>query len=227
MQINNFILEKDKFLFFDIFYKNNKIILICPIYFEIINISELNIFANGNKLDLTIKYIEIDWQPVQILVYNFISDIIINTIVVNYNDIVNTYQLEHIKTTKKNTLCISTLFKDDYNLINVFYDYYIKQGVTNFYMYYNGYLTEDIKNKYNLPFITLIEWNFLYYNQNCNYIQHAQLGQIHHSVYRYGKDENEYIILCDLDEYLYIPNISLLKYFKENESIDMFGFRNC
>ena len=224
--INSFNLDKDRFLFFDIFHKNNKLILICPVYSEGINILKLNILCNDIDLKLINKYSEITYEPVEILIYSFKSDKSINKIKVKYNDIIKDYELSHIISVKNNELSLSTLFKNDYNLINLFYNYYIKQGVVNFYMYYNGIISEEIKQKYNLPGITLIEWNFNYWNTNCKFRHHAQLGQINHAIYRYGKEENEYMILCDLDEYMYIPNTSLLKYIKKYNSVDMFGFQN-
>jgi hypothetical protein len=38
----------------------------------------------------------------------------------------------------------TTLFKDDFKLIHVFYNYYLKQGIEHFYLYYNGKLTDLI-----------------------------------------------------------------------------------
>jgi hypothetical protein len=58
------------------------------------------------------------------------------------------------------------------------------------------------------------------------------MGQIHHALYRYGKDVSEYMIFCDLDEYLHIPQPQpqpqplLHQYIKNNPSIDIFGFCN-
>jgi hypothetical protein len=225
--VENFVLEKDRYLFFDIFHKNNKLILICPVYVNGINIKNLHISNNNIELKLCEKYSKIEYEPIEILIYDFISDSSVNTITVKYGEITKDYTLTHIKSEITGKLAVSTLFKDDYTLIDVFYNYYIKQGVTKFYMYYNGKLTEDIISKYNLPGITLVEWDFHYWNNGCRFIHHAQLGQIHHAIYKYGKDVNEYMILCDLDEYLYIPKTSLIDYFEKHSNIDVFGFKNC
>jgi len=225
--VKNFALEKDRYLFFDVFHKNNKLIFICPVYVNGINIQDLHIFNTNRELTLCEKYSKIEYEPIEILIYDFISDNSLNTITVNFCEMTKDFTLTHIKSEITGKLALSTLFKDDYNLINVFYNYYTKQGVTHFYMYYNGKLTEDIISKYNLPGITLIEWDFHYWNNGCSFIHHAQLGQIHHAIYKYGKDTNEYMILCDLDEYLYIPNTSLIVYFEKHPNIDMFGFKNC
>jgi hypothetical protein len=68
------------------------------------------------------------------------------------------------------------------------------------------------------------------------------MGQMHHALYRYGKDISEYMIFCDFDEYLHIqkpqpqpqlqqqlqPQLQpqLHQYIKDNPSIDIFGFCN-
>jgi hypothetical protein len=68
------------------------------------------------------------------------------------------------------------------------------------------------------------------------------MGQIHHALYKYGKDIYEYMIFCDLDEYLHIPknkfiestppnlaqySDNTLKQFIINKpDIDIFGFCN-
>jgi hypothetical protein len=106
-------------------------------------------------------------------------------------------------------------------------------------MYYNGVLTKEIEEKFiNYHDVTLIEWCFHYWNPaSCKYCHHAQLGQIHHAIYRYGKDMCEYMTFCDFDEYLYIPselvvnnvnnvNNTLVKFVKNNPTIDIFGFCN-
>lgn len=88
----------------------------------------------------------------------------------------------------------------------------MNQGVEHFYLYYNGKINNKIlnilKNKKN---VTLIEWNFRYWNYHSTFIHHAQLGQIHHAIYRYGKDLSEYMIFCDFDEYLYNSSFRLNK----------------
>ena len=93
-------------------------------------------------------------------------------------------------------------------------------------MYYNGILDDKIKKMYSLPGIVLIEWNFKYWNDPGCFRHHAQLGQMHHAIYRYGIENNEYMIFCDLDEYMHIPNNTLIKYINNNKTIDQLGFCN-
>ena len=171
-------------------------------------------------------YSKLEYEAIEILIYDFISSDLINEIIVDYNNIKQLYILKQIKSELINELSLTTLFKDDYNLITIFYNYYIKQGVTNFYLYYNGKLSNDIILKYNLPGVTLIEWNYPYWIKNYFSNHYAQMGQMHHALFKFGKDLNKYMIFCDLDEYLYIPNIKLIDYIKNNDNIDIFGFNN-
>jgi hypothetical protein len=112
-------------------------------------------------------------------------------------------------------------------------------------MYYNGIITPEIRKFFNKEDVTLVEWNFHYWNpRGIKYVHHAQMGQIHHALYKYGKDVYDYMIFCDLDEYLHIPKNkfiesvnsltmptmptmpNLMQFIKINPDIDIFGFCN-
>ena len=82
----------------------------------------------------------------------------------------------------------------------------MKQGVDHFYMYYNGKLTQEIIDKFNFPNVTLIEWDFRYWNcmKTYKWGHHAQMGQLSDAIYRYGKDNYDYMIFNDMDEFFYI-----------------------
>ena len=246
-------------LFFDIFYKNNKLYLIMPIYNQPYKADDFAVIHNEKKITPSEKYVKDAYEPISIFVYdisdntdanNIINDFI--TIDILYETIKRTYNLKHIvtttttstttststsTTTQKQFLTLTTLFNHDYHLFPFFYNYYTKQGVSHFYLYYNGIITPEIYTLFNQPRyknVTLIEWNFDYWNpRNFKYIHHAQMGQIHHALYRYGKDISEYMIFCDFDEYLHIPRQNprlqhqlLHGYIKENPGIDIFGFCN-
>jgi len=226
--VNPFEINTDTLLFFDIFHKNNKVYLIQPVYSSTpLDLSTIKIKNMDTELIMERKLSKISREPIQILIYTFESTDPNNTITVTYNSVSKDYILPNIQSSTNSTLSITTLFKDDYKLIDIFYEYYKKQGVENFYMYYNGVLTSDIRAKFNLPGIILIEWNYKYWNDdNCTFKHHAQLGQIHHALYRYGKDLNSYMIFCDLDEYMHTPNSTLSTTISNSPLIDMFGFCN-
>jgi hypothetical protein len=241
--INPFYINNLNLLFFDIFYKNKKLYLIMPIYNEPYTINNFLLMLNNVNLIPSEKYIKDSYEPISIFVYdidneqNGENEQNDNSITIDIlcNKVKKTYHLKHIDTqdTPKHFLTLTTLFKNDYNLFPFFYDYYTKQGVSHFYLYYNGLFTPEIYKLFNQPKyknVTLVEWNFNYWNpREFKYCHHAQMGQMHHALYRYGKDISEYIIFCDLDEYLHIPQPQhplLHQYIKDNPSIDIFGFCN-
>ena len=235
--MNPFHLTDYKYLFFDIFYKNNKLYLITPLYSEPFDSNKIIISIytdtiNAKVLAISDKKIKNCGEPIAIYIYNV--DSLENTIniEVSFYNLKRSYTLQHLANTNTNTntnepLALTTLFKDDFRLFPIFYDYYMKQGVTHFYMYYNGISTPHIKQWLNKRNATLIDWPFQYFNnKNCKYLHHAQPGQLHHALYKYGKDRHDYMLFCDLDEYLYIPNISLKEYILQHREIDSFGFLN-
>ena len=250
-----FAVSHTKLLFFNIFYKNNKIYLIMPIYNEPENPNNIHVTINNNILPLTEKYIKDSNEPILIYIYEYINhtNSIIKVNVKLCNRMVNSYELRHIHTnfrsisynnkeikTNNNFLALTTLFKNDYYLFPLFYNYYKFQGVDHFYMYYNGIITEDIKKIFNKSDVTLIQWGFHYWNPpGTKYPHHAQMGQMHDALYKYGKDNYDYMIFCDLDEYLHIPNEKFIdidnennnaknisRFIKNNPDIDIFGFCN-
>jgi hypothetical protein len=248
--INYFELTNIKLLFFDIFYKNDKIYLVMPIYNKQADHEQIFIKVDDNRLKMSYSYVKDNNEPTLIYVYDYIMHKdTSNTIVVDVecNNIKKSYLLHHIRTTDdqpKKFLTLTTLFKNDYKLFTLFYNYYKNQGVSHFYMYYNGILTKEIKYIFiKYEDVTLVEWKFNYWNPNMyKYCHHAQMGQIHHAIYRYGKDMCDYMIFCDLDEYLHIPeskfeknekndnnynvNLTLKKFIENNPLIEIFGFCN-
>lgn len=226
LKIPNSLLDY-KLLYFDIFLKNYELFLIVPVYNSDVNfIKKIKIISNGVNLTLKRKLLKINLEPIIILVYSFNSDN--NNIILKYDNIVKHYNLEHIKTTKIYKLTLTTLFLDDYYLFNTFYNYYKNQGVEHFYMYYNNKIDENVKNYFKgKNDVTLIEWNFKYWNDElCGHTfkHHAQIGQIHHAIHKYGKDISEYMIFCDLDEFMFCPYTKLIN--KINSKYNSYVFYN-
>tara|TARA_B100001094_G_scaffold171311_1_gene165655 strand:+ start:420 stop:1418 length:999 start_codon:yes stop_codon:yes gene_type:complete len=226
------------FTLFDIFWKNNDIYLVLSINNEEVNENDLNVSVNNINLVLKKKIIKKEkWsvcEPVLIFIYddnNFNENELLVNITYKYKPIPFNYSKKIEKFCTKynsNLLCLTTLFKDDYDLFPNYYKYYKKQGVQHFFMYYNGLLNDKIKEIFNYDDVTLIEWDFRYWNdkEKHKYKHHAQPGQMHHALYKYGKDNYKYMIFNDLDEYLFIPNIKLIDYIKSKSNVTVFGFKN-
>jgi len=250
-----FSVSNIKLLFFDIFYKNNKIYLIMPIYNAPALPAYITVNINNKILKLSDTHVKDSNEPILIYMYEHISppNTVIKVNISLINNMVKSYELQHIYTkpttnkvknnNNKNFLALTTLFKHDYYLFPLFYNYYKEQGVQHFYMYYNGIITPEISKIFDKPDVTLVEWNYHYWNpRGVKYAHHAQMGQMHHALYKYGKDIYDYMIFCDLDEYLHIPknkfidsttpnltqySDNTLKQFIINKpDIDIFGFCN-
>ena len=225
---NSFNIKNDDLLFFNIFIKNFQLIMICPIN-KNYTVTKNNIEIKYKDYYLTIDNIIIknQYEPIQILFSKFpYNNQNKYEITIKYNNLIKVFQLSHIITNKKKKLTLTTLFKDDYNIINIFYDYYKNQGVEHFYMYYNGYITDEIKELYNKKDITLVEWPFKYWNDNSKYSKHySQLGQIHDAIYLHGKGNSEYMIFCDLDEYMFNKKYKLHDLLVSN-NYNSYIFRN-
>lgn len=219
------------FRIFDIFIKNKFVYMILSINNVEINEKQICININSQVLNFNSKHVKNGpTEPIMIFIYDnpfidYHDDKIISE--VGYKNIIKRMNIEYIENKKyEYDLTITTLFKDDFNLFPMFYEYYKSQGVEHFYMYYNEIITENIRQVFDKPDVTLIEWNFTYWLKNCKYIHHAQMGQLHDALYKYGKSNSKYMIFCDLDEYMNIENISLKQFILEHTEINTFGFCN-
>ena len=222
-----FPISNTNMLFFDIFYKNNKICMIMPIYNTPALPEHITLTVNNKVLRMTESHVKDSNEPILIYMYEYISpqNSLIEVNVKLINDTKKTYTLIHIYTqpqTRTNKfLALTTLFKNDYYLFPLFYNYYKEQGVDHFYMYYNGVITSGIKTVFDKPDVTLVQWNFHYWNpRGVKYPHHAQMGQMHHALYKYGKDVYDYMIFCDLDEYLHIPKNKCIENIATIETIE-------
>lgn len=232
--------DKIPFVYLSLFIKNNKLYIISPIYNE--TIKNINININNENLLINDNFHIIKYsEPCQILILNINNNKNCNKakkITIKYDNKNQIIYRNPIYTTTKNKIAITTLFKHDYHLFDTFYNYYLNQGISHFYMYYNDKITNHIKNHFNKPNVTLIEWNFKYqhYGKNRHYSytsnikskyrHHAQPCQMHDALYKYGKDNYEYMIFCDLDEYIYFPNFKIVDFVYNNYNINWFKI-NC
>ena len=219
--------EYDDFTLFDIFNKNGFIYLIMSINNIPISNEDINISVDNKKLEFIEKYEKNSREPIIIFLYKFESNIDVN-VNIKYKNIERIFVAKYISSKKKGFLALSTLFKNDYVYFNTYYKYYMKQGVDHFYMFYNGKITKEIYETLNYPNVTLIEWNFRYWNRGRKYKfgHHAQMGQIADAIYKYGKYNYDYMIFNDMDEYFHIENYTIREYITNHSDVSVFGFCN-
>ena len=123
---NSFYITDTRLLFFDIFYKNNKIYLIMPIYNKPANPLQISITVNKNELSLSESYVKDSNESALIYVYNVPS--VDSEIASNIEaeviccEIKKTYTLQHIvpSTSCKYFLTLTTLFQNDYHIFPLF-----------------------------------------------------------------------------------------------------------
>ena len=235
-----FQLDNKKHVFFDIFLKKNIIHLACPIFDNDYNGKNIEIYYENKKLKMTDAiYNRFRWQPFKLLSFQINSQLKIPDeicVTVKYKKhISKSFNLKNIqscvipgKSPTKKHFTFTTLFKDDYTAFTPFYDYYKKQGIDHFYMYYNGKITDKIRNVFNKSDVTLIEWDFEYRQtmSDGSRRHYTQPAHINHSLYYFGKDNSKYMLFADLDEFLYIKNKTLKAYIDEYPNIEVFAFRN-
>jgi hypothetical protein len=221
------LIYNNKYLFFDIFIKNNELILIVPIYQDfILDEKKLIIKSKTNNEPLilkeSIKYIE--YEGIIILKYKLLENELVSNHIINvkYDKINQDFNLDVIFNNVNilnEDICISTLFKDDYYLLETWMNYYCEKNITDIYLYYNGKIDKiknklkitinKIINKYSNLNINIIEWDFPYWNNTTKFKHHAQTGMLNHCLYFYAKN-HYYWLNIDLDEYInYIPNINM------------------
>ena len=226
------------FILFDAFKKKNKFYLNLCVLNNNFNENKLLVCIN-NKIIKFYKKVENIHKQCYTTIYIYNCDLIEpnNFYDINYKDVYFLGKFENILQDIKYNLTLTTLFKDDYNYFNLFYDYYKKQGVEHFYMYYNGKINETIANAIKKNDVTLINWDFPYRYSNTKswekkintiipgWTTISQVGQMHNALYKYGKDRTNYMIFCDIDEYLHIQDFNIKKYVLENNK-DYYAFNN-
>ena len=221
-------LPHKKPLCFNIFHKKDSIYLIIPFRQATEpNLVQLHLTYYGQPLQTKKSRLKHSYEPISILEYDLPSTRNVNQIIISYqgNSVEITLERENIKHAP-DKLSLTTLFKKDFHLVNRFYDCYLSQGVEQFYLYYNGIITDSVAKVCDKNEITLIEWNYSYWNDSSReFRHHAQMGQMHDALYRYGKGNFEYMIFCDLDEYLHIPGDTLMNFIQNND-YDKIGFLN-
>jgi len=226
---NNFKIE-NKILFSNITLIDNKIYL-TSIYYQYnpwkMNNLKINIYDNTMIKKNIIEYnnyescllIELELEKVK-------NNVSIEIIYNDYKKKMNLHQLN----LPKNNIYAVTLFKDDYQLLKKYLEYYNNLGVNCFYFYYNNKISEDFINEINIINqskyeIILVEWDYDYWHINKGKTKHhhSQTMAINDSLYTL-KHFCNYILYNDLDEYIKM-DYSFEKLIENNNNVDVFQFK--
>jgi hypothetical protein len=192
-------------VFYDIFARNYELVLV-----GVRTLSINSVSASVGNISLPFQQ-NISHAFCETLIYK-IEDIpeSIITVSIRYRNIVKTYKLFHLlQSVYQYNLVQSTLFRRDFNLINLFTSYYISSGVEHFYLYYNGDVRDlPLEAVIHRKNITFVEWNFPYWEHKLNteatpkhFSQYSQMATVY---LKYAKLNSKYIMINDFDEYLFI-----------------------
>ena len=226
---NNFKIES-RILFSNITLINNKIYLTSVYYHNNPwDINKIKFIINNNNIIKkdTIEYKNYESCLLIILELEKKSNNV--TISIEYEKYTKNIKLKQF-ILPKNNIYAMTLFKDDYQLLKKYLEYYKNLGVDCFLLYYNGEITDDFINEINIINqskyqIILIEWNYEYWYKNIKMPKHhhAQTMAINDSLYIL-KNFCNYILYNDLDEYIKLE-YSFNKLIEDNKNIDIFEFK--
>jgi hypothetical protein len=227
--------NKTNYYQFDVFIKDKLLYIIMPLYKNYHSFREIKVESNDQVLPLFKNYFDNKHEPFRILIYK-IEDIINDNIniKISFDHLIFTKKIKVDKYNNKYNITFSTLCKDDYRLSDNFINYYKNLGVDCFIFYLNLQITKEIEDyylylqkKYPSIKINLFEWNFDYwYYDGYRKQHHIQPACINHALYKFGKSQSHYMLFCDLDEYIYLNEISLTEFLKNNPSLDTVGFKN-
>ena len=231
--INTLYMQNNKMCFFDIFLRDNEIVIVCPAnHDKNINHDKYSVtFPNNNNIIVKSKVIIKKTRGKYIVIIFSLSPVqhlnVLN-VCFTYNDISANYNLTN-GLNQNLFLGQTTLFKDDYKVAKMWINYYEAHGVNHFYVYYNEKLTTEIINfvKNNKANVTLLEWNFPYWQNGVPGNHFAQSGQMGHALYKYGKPYCKFMIFNDFDEFMKMEDINCtISDFLSNSNYDTIGFHN-
>ena len=196
------------------FLNNEEILLINPEIKDYVHLDGKNRkYTEFNKN----FHIEVLYKPnVNILKENNKFKIIIGEDIYNFN--LHPISNDHIE-----NKCISTMFKDEYHLLDKWIDYHKKIGFEKFILYDNNSNNIPVKYLSKIENILIIKAKWKYYDNdshnNCNSI--GQNIQQNHCIWKYCP---KFLALTDLDEYINPHNFNIFDNKKSVLSIPNYFF---
>lgn len=226
----NSIFYDNKVLFSNISLCNNQIILTSIYYlYHPWNFDELKINIKNNKIIKKNNFLYENYESCSMIILDLQYVNNNEEISIKYKDKTYEINLTQLNLEKNNIYCM-TLFKDDYQLLDKYLEYYSMLGVDSFLIYYNDIIDDELikkinainKDKYN---IYIFEWNFHYWWKHLNNPKHhhSQTMAINDSL-NILKNYSNYILYNDLDEYIKLDK-GFNNLIENNKDIDIFQFK--
>lgn len=232
---NNFIINS-RVLFSNITLIKNKIYLTSVYYHnKPWNLEKITFSIENNIINKKDVIEYKNYESCIIIILELEKTNNINNLKITYESDEKIFNLKQINL-PKNNLYAMTLFKDDYQLLKKYLEYYKNLGVDCFFIYYNDEINDEFINEINIINqskyqIILMEWNYDYWyiNSNANNIpkhHHSQTMAINDSLYIL-KNFCKYILYNDLDEYIKFEKDyqNFNELINKNENIDIFQFK--
>lgn len=227
----SFRICEDRYLFSDLVIRDSTLYCVSTYYNDYkVNFAKVDMKVNGKKLTSFKESGYDEPEPCRIIMYT-VEPATSYDIEVSFLHRNMKYTILPEKS-KSWTFIACTLFKYDYYNIEGYYHYYKKQGVEKFFLYYNGLLSEMKGKLFTAPEIEYYEWPFCYFdtqpskdiryhgngyykmmNVKPNHGHHAQLMFLNTVRIKYFP-YTEYLLLNDLDEYIYNPDRTILEQVK-------------
>jgi len=217
--MNRILNTENKIIIFDYFIRKSNIYLISTYW------SSKNRYISEStpKLDITINNNKVEEhgfdenEPLRYFKYQINKKIKLPiTLSINNNDyLIMPETIKPLK--KKHKFAIATLFKNETSeWIQRFINYYKKQGVDAFYFYYNGPLKDMTSNLPQGKNIFYIIWDYQYWYEDVKYKHFAQTTFLMDFRLKYY-DDNEFVAMIDLDEYIYnsLDSRTIYEYIKD------------
>ena len=180
-----------KTFIYDIFIKQNILYLVSTYYSH--SDPPISVYVNGAKTT------EVGYNQCEPARYFYITAPENPNITIKINDkeYYFTARIEQSISTDK--IGIGTLFKDDYNRITDFIKYYTSQGISEFYLYYNGpTLPANLPSGSNIHYRC---WNYPYWHSDCQHRHGAQMPFLTTMRLLHIPD-HKWFFLIDLDEFI-------------------------
>ena len=142
-----------------------------------------------------------------------------------YNNVLYTFTLAKEIFTKCKITAM-TLFKNDFELLDLYIDYHSKMGIEKFFLYYNDILDQEkFKFLEGLDVeIHITEWNYKYWVHPIHLGHHAQVMALADGL-NVIKHFSEWCLFNDLDEYIFLEGFDNFNdLVSKNPNINHFDF---